>query len=121
MIIFLIVALAIVLVRAYYIRFVPVKQVKDIPYRQVAEGHQILDVRDYNTTGCLVYNSKHIPYGYLPRFYKQIENRPVHLIVESQMDLNLASRFLQKKGYSVNSYTMMKRPCKVKGMMYKEV
>ncbi|MET4559046.1 rhodanese-related sulfurtransferase [Lysinibacillus parviboronicapiens] len=99
----------IVLARIFYIRLVPVKQVKVIPYRQVDEAHQIFDVRDYNTAGCLVYDSKHIPYGYLPRFYREIENRPIHLLVESQMDLNMASRFLRKKGYSVNSYTMMKK------------
>ncbi|QDQ01868.1 sulfurtransferase [Lysinibacillus fusiformis] len=118
--ILLIGVVSIVLARTFYIRLVPVKQVKAIPYRQVDEAYQILDVRDYNTAGCLVYNSKHIPYGYLPSFYIEIENRPIHLLVESQIDLNMASRFLRKKGYSVNSYTMMKKTCKVKGLIYKE-
>ncbi|MGE7092963.1 sulfurtransferase [Lysinibacillus sp. NPDC048646] len=118
--ILLIGVVGIVLARTFYIRLVPVKQVKAIPYRQVDEAYQILDVRDYNTAGCLVYNSKHIPYGYLPSFYIEIENRPIHLLVESQIDLNMASRFLRKKGYSVNSYTMMKKTCKVKGLIYKE-
>ncbi|WP_431030236.1 rhodanese-like domain-containing protein [Lysinibacillus sp. LZ02] len=118
--ILLIAVVIVVLARTFYIRLVPIKQVKAIPYRQVDDTYQILDVRDYNTAGCLVQGSKHIPYGYLPRFYAEIEHRPIHLLVESQMDLNMASRFLRKKGYSVNSYTMMKKPCKVKGMIYKE-
>jgi len=118
--IILIGVVGIVVVRTLYIRLVPVKQVKAIPYHRVDDALQILDVRDYNTAGCLVYDSKHIPYGYLPRFNTEIENRPIHLLVESQMDLNMACRFLRKKGHSVNSYTMMKKPCKVKGMMYKE-
>ena len=59
----------------------------------------IVDVRNY-TESDSDNNSRImcIPYAYLKRYYHEIPNKPLHLIVHNKVDRNLSIRFLRKKG-----------------------
>jgi rhodanese-related sulfurtransferase len=76
------------------------------------EDITVLDIRDYNEND--VFHIPHairIPYAYLPRFYKGIPSRPIHVVVSHKLDRNLSLRFLLKKGFQIKSYSLMDCPC----------
>lgn len=97
-------------------RFVPVAGVKEVSIKDIY-NLQIVDVRDYNTNKCNNLKVTHIPYAYLPRCLHEIENHPIHLIGESQLEINLAIRFLKKHGYTVASYSNVEKCVRKKSQL----
>lgn len=63
---------------------------------------QIVDVREdaYCLNECT-----HIPYGYPLRLMYMLGERPLHIVGESRLEINLSIRFLQKRGFKVASFT----------------
>ncbi|SCB93743.1 Rhodanese-like domain protein [Bacillus thuringiensis] len=79
-------------------RYIPVLNVAYISLEQVREMESVVvDVRNYteshsdNTSRIMC-----IPYAYLKRYYHEIPNKPLHLIVHNKVDRNLSVRFLRK-------------------------
>jgi hypothetical protein len=105
------------LAMSIYKRYVPVKDVPCIENEHVIKNGNtaILDLRDYNESD-LHLNAIHIPYAYLPRFYKEIPHIKVHVIAANRLELNLGLRFLKRKGFNVTSFELKDCPCK-KGIL----
>ncbi len=85
-------------------RYIPVFTVKEKKLDDVANV-QILDVRDYNSGGSRLEQGIHIPYGYLPRSMYMLKKEPLHIVGESRLEINLSTRWLQKHGFTVTSFT----------------
>lgn len=109
------IALMIVFARILFRRYFPILGVPCISHpRTVKYGNKvILDSRDYNESSQeSIPESIQIPYAYLARYYHEIPDRPIHLIVNNTLDRNLSIRFLREKGFHIQSYSLTKCPCK---------
>lgn len=89
-------------------RYIPVLNVAYISLEQVRKMESVVvDVRNYteshsdNTSRIMC-----ILYAYLKRYYHEIPNKPLHLIVHNKVDRNLSVRFLRKKGFHIQSYSI---------------
>lgn len=89
---------------AIWNRYMPVIGIAEKKLDDVTKV-QLLDVRDYNAGGCPLEHCTHIPYGYLPRYMYMLEKQPLHIIGESQLEINLSVRWLQKHGFTVTGFT----------------
>ena len=90
-------------------RYVPVLHVAYISLEQVRQMEDVIvvDVRDYTEShGDNTSEIMCIPYAYLKRYYHEIPNKPLHLIVHNKVDRNLSTRFLRKKGFHIQSYSV---------------
>ncbi|MEY8350079.1 sulfurtransferase [Bacillus cereus] len=93
-------------------RYAPVLHVSCISINKVIKNEEIvvLDVRNYNESS---YNNIPkvicIPYAYLKRYYHEIPDQPIHLIVRNKVERNLSTRFLRKKGFCIQSYSVSTR------------
>ncbi|MED0971746.1 sulfurtransferase [Bacillus paramycoides] len=90
-------------------RYVPVLHVAHISIEQVRQSEDVIviDVRDYTEShGNYTFKVMCIPYAYLKRYYYEIPNKPIHLIVHNKVDRNLSVRFLNKKGFCIQSYSV---------------
>lgn len=103
------IGLTIVFVRILFRRYFPILSVPCISnFKDVKRGNGvILDSRDYNECSReSIPGSIQIPYAYLARYYHEIPNEPIHLIVTNTLDRNLSIRFLKKKGFHIQSYSL---------------
>lgn len=88
-------------------RYIPVLNVAYISLEQVRKMESVVvDVRNYteshsdNTSGIMC-----IPYAYLKRYYHEIPNKPLHLIVHNKAS-EFKCSFLRKKGFHIQSYSI---------------
>lgn len=94
-------------------RYLPVwgascKQILEIDEKKMA----IVDVRDYNQSyKDAAQTSINIPVAYLSRYFHEIPGQQVHVIAANSLEKNISIRFLRKKGYHVQSYTLTECPC----------
>ncbi|MFX3624810.1 MAG: rhodanese-like domain-containing protein [Ectobacillus sp.] len=110
------IAIAVFAAAFLYKRYYPVRSVPCIQnWRGIQkENAVILDIRDYNESSHdPIAHALNIPYAYLPRFYKDIPAKPVHVVASQKLDRNLGIRFLTKKGFEVKSYSLTECPCGV--------
>ncbi|MGN1387475.1 MAG: sulfurtransferase [Bacillus sp. (in: firmicutes)] len=104
---FVIIALAIVLIFLLSRRYLPVK---NVPYEGKVEEVQevIVDIRDYNIADKNpLQGSINIPVAYIERYHEEIPKDKVHLIVHDELEKNIGVRMLRKKGIHVISYSVM--------------
>jgi hypothetical protein len=109
------IALTIVFVRILFRRYFPIFGVPCISnFKAVKRGNEvILDSRDYNESNQeSILGSIQIPYAYLARYHHEIPDGPIHLVVNNRLDRNLSIRFLRKKGFHIQSYSLTKCPCR---------
>ncbi|HZG70144.1 MAG TPA: hypothetical protein VEY51_01285 [Chondromyces sp.] len=105
-ILFLLIVAAVSLFRRYF----PVKGVRHIEKEHEIEMSEVtvLDIRDYNEISeeeeC---DSLNIPYAYLNRYYTEIPCKTIHVVAADKTELNLGLRFLIRKGFQVQSFSLM--------------
>lgn len=107
--------LTIVFVRILFRRYFPIFGVPCISnFKAIKRGNGVvLDSRDYNESNQeSILGSIQIPYAYLARYYHEIPDRPIHLIVNNRLDRNLSIRFLRKKGFHIQSYSLTRCTCR---------
>ena len=96
---YIVISLIVLMLGSFIKRYIPVLNVAYIWFKQVREIESVVvDVRNY-TESDSDNNSRImcIPYAYLKRYYHEIPNKPLHLIVHNKVDRNLSVRFLRKK------------------------
>ncbi|MBO9130229.1 sulfurtransferase [Bacillus sp. 165] len=102
-----------------YRRYFPVRSVPCVhQHIQTTKDVIILDIRDYNDEGIDNDGTMQIPYAYLPRYYNEIPKQPIHVVARNKLDCNLCLRFLTKKGFKVQSYSLTECPCNSKETIY---
>jgi rhodanese-related sulfurtransferase len=104
----------IILIVSVYRRYYPVNWIPCVSKINNSKDNNIivLDIRDYTETSKNpVSSSLNIPYAYLKRFYKEIPNRPIHVIASDELERNLGLRFLLHRGFHVTSYYLTECPC----------
>lgn len=96
-------------VYSVYKRHIPVSGVKQAQLNEIdGNSYALLDVRAYNVSNKeIVSDAFNLPISYFTRGYKEIPQKPIHLIAENQVEKNLATRLLQQKGFKVASYSLM--------------
>ncbi|KGP74323.1 hypothetical protein [Pontibacillus yanchengensis] len=91
-------------------RYFPVAGVNKINVRDVEATHEdviMVDTRAYQTSAIEANQEAFcIPLPYLNRHYRDIPNKDVVLISTDQVEKNLATRLLRKKGYNIVGYTI---------------
>lgn len=89
-------------------RYVPVYGVNKIA-NEVCKEKRInvvcLDVRDYQDAfNNPIEGSKNLPYGYLKRNLKEIEDRDIVIIASDSLLKNLSIRLLRRRGFHILGY-----------------
>ncbi|WP_132004026.1 sulfurtransferase [Mesobacillus foraminis] len=106
--------LIVLLVVILYTRYFPVFGVpcKDLANGQNKHTNTIVDIRDYNvSTKNPVNGAIVIPTAYLKRFSDEIPSKEVHIVAANQLEKNVGVRYLRKKGFKVNGYTLTDCQC----------
>ncbi|MCA0971288.1 sulfurtransferase [Halobacillus litoralis] len=93
---------------AYFLyRYMPVLGVKPLDIDEWTEDVVLLDARDYQTSSRdRVEGAYCIPLSYLNRHYQDLPDQEIVLIVRDQVEKNLSTRLLRKKGFHVVGYTL---------------
>jgi len=92
-----------------YKRYFPVLGVEKINWTDLdLKTMKVIDVRDYNDS----YNSPikgavNIPFGYLHRYYKDLTNGSLYVVVSNSLEKNMSIRFLRNKGFKVDGYFLI--------------
>lgn len=105
----LIVLAIIFLIYSLFKRYIPVRGVR---YYNLADLElsvtKIIDVRDFNESyKNPIRGAINVPLAYMKRNLNEIPDRKLHVIGSNEVDKNVAIRFLRKKGFQVNGYTIM--------------
>jgi len=101
---------------ALYRRYYPVKHIPCLPVEEVPDGLLLLDLRDYNeSNGSIFGQALHIPVAYLKRHARDIPPKPLHIIVQDDIEKNVGIRLLRRYGYEVKSYSIAACDCQERG------
>lgn len=92
-------------------RYVPASHVQkmDVSLTAIEKGDMVaVDTRDYQTSSRDAYEKSYcLPLAYLERHHRDLPtNRPVVLVCSDEVEKNLATRLLRRKGYKVIGYTV---------------
>jgi len=90
-----------------YKRYVPVFGVQNIQSLDnlCTKGVTLVDIRDFQTSCRDSINQAFcLPLPYLNRHYHEIDNQHVILVVNDQIEKNLSTRILHKKGFKIVGY-----------------
>lgn len=87
-------------------RYIPVTGVKPLTVDQWTNDVILLDARDYQTSNRdRIEGAYCIPLSYLNRHYRDLPHQDIVLIVHDEVEKNLCTRLLRKKGHNVVGYT----------------
>lgn len=101
------ISVAILMLLFFMNRYWPVHGVKRMDVNEIGQDTILLDARDYQTSSRdRVGDAYCIPLSYLNRHHTDLPNKKVVLIVSDQVERNLCTRLLRKKGYEVIGYTV---------------
>ncbi|WP_096154466.1 MULTISPECIES: rhodanese-like domain-containing protein [Bacillus] len=108
-----IILIAMAIIIYVYKRYIPVLKATCIELvRAKLESDYILDIRDYQeATKNPIEGAINIPYGYLQRYYKTIPTKSIHVVADDHLEKNIGIRYLRKKGFKINSYSLANCPC----------
>lgn len=90
-----------------YQRYFPVLGVRCIQLKVLElDKIMVIDVRDFNVSyKTPIEGAINIPIAYLNRYFNDIPNRDLHLVVSSSIEKNIGTRLLRQKGFRVIGYT----------------
>ncbi|GEL08727.1 rhodanese-like domain-containing protein [Salisediminibacterium halotolerans] len=101
----------------YSMRYIPLKGVNQISASSLTEFTTgtdvknkplVIDVREFHEAKREpVRNSTNIPLPYLKRHYPRENKSPVLIVGKDSVEINLAARFLKKKGFCVAGCTQL--------------
>lgn len=96
-----------------YKRYIPVFRATCMELMKAKqEKDYILDIRDYQeATNNPIEGAINIPFGYLQRYYKEIPTKSLHVVADDHLEKNIGIRYLRKKGFKINSYSLANCLC----------
>lgn len=108
--------LLILLGAALYRRYYPVKHIPCFPVEEIPDDLLLVDLRDYNeSNGSIFSQALHVPVAYLKRHARDIPPKPLHIIVQDDIEKNVGIRLLRRYGYEVKSYSITACDCQERG------
>jgi rhodanese-related sulfurtransferase len=89
--------------------YVPVLGLNNSKWSELnKDSISIIDLRDYNDSyKNPISTAINLPIAYLNRYYKDIPNGELHVIVANHFEKNIGIRFLRKKGFRVVGYSIV--------------
>src|SRR5699024_40808 len=99
--------LLLLIINFLYKRYIPVYGIGNIDFDKIYGKTDaiLLDVRDIQAAHRYpVEGTENIQYAYLRRNHAEIEKKDIYLMASTMMDINLSTRFLKRKGFSVKGY-----------------